>query len=131
VSKRKEGGLSRKGKRLVLLQCGAWLNFVSLLRQHLVFIQYMYIYSFTVSTAHRLNIELDLKSFFGLLFTAVLLAETPPPIPFPSHLGSFTRALLVSQDRRHFFVNPKKPKKAEGALFETTFRQPVDIWNKS
>jgi hypothetical protein len=31
------------------------------------------------------------------------LAETPPP---PPHLGSYTRALLVSQDRRHLFVTP-------------------------
>ncbi len=30
----------------------------------------------------------------------------PPPPPHPPHLGSFTRALLVSQDRRHLFVTP-------------------------
>jgi hypothetical protein len=28
----------------------------------------------------------------------------PPPLTPPLHLGSFTWALLVSQDRRHFFV---------------------------
>ncbi len=33
------------------------------------------------------------------------LAETPqPPPPFLPHLGSYTRALLVSQDRRHLYV---------------------------
>jgi hypothetical protein len=36
------------------------------------------------------------------------LAETPrpPPPPIPSHLSSYTRALLVSQDRRHLFATP-------------------------
>ncbi len=37
------------------------------------------------------------------------LAETPQPQhppPPPSHLGSYTRALLVCQNRRHLFVTP-------------------------
>jgi hypothetical protein len=35
------------------------------------------------------------------------LAETPPLPPLSPHLGSYTKALLVSQDRRHlFFCNP-------------------------
>jgi hypothetical protein len=34
------------------------------------------------------------------------LAETPQPPPLPPHLGSYTRSLLVSQDRRHLFVTP-------------------------
>jgi hypothetical protein len=35
------------------------------------------------------------------------LAETPqPPTPIPPHLGSYARALLVVQDRRHLFVTP-------------------------
>jgi hypothetical protein len=34
------------------------------------------------------------------------LAETPVTSPLPPHLGSYTRALLVSQDRRHLFVTP-------------------------
>ncbi len=42
---------------------------------------------------HRLNIELDLQYLFGLNVHSC-------------HLGSFTRALLVSQDRRHLFVTP-------------------------
>jgi hypothetical protein len=29
-----------------------------------------------------------------------------PRNPPPPHLGSYTRALLVSQDRRHLFVTP-------------------------
>jgi hypothetical protein len=32
------------------------------------------------------------------------LAETPQLPPLPPHLGSYTRALLVSQDRQHLFV---------------------------
>ncbi len=56
---------------------------------------------------HRLNMELDLQSLFGLLCTAVLIgwdpAASPPPSP---HLGSYTRALLVSQDWWHLFVTP-------------------------
>ncbi len=32
-------------------------------------------------------------------------AETPPASP-PVHLGSYTRALWVSQERRHLFVCP-------------------------
>ncbi len=49
--------------------------------------------------------ELDLQSFFGLHVHAELysLAETPQPPPPPPHLGSYTMALLVSQDRRHIF----------------------------
>ncbi len=50
---------------------------------------------------HWLNMALDLQSLFGLLCTAVLIGNTPPP-----HLGSYTRALLISKDRRHLFVTP-------------------------
>ncbi len=32
--------------------------------------------------------------------------QTRPPPPPPPHLGSYTRALLVSQNRRHLFVTP-------------------------
>ncbi len=55
---------------------------------------------------HRLNMELDLQSLFGLLCTAVLIDWDPATPPFPSHLGSYTRAPLVSKDRRHLFVTP-------------------------
>ncbi len=50
--------------------------------------------------------ELDLQSLFGLLCTAVLIGWDPATPPFPPHLGSYTRALLVSQKRPHLFVTP-------------------------
>ncbi len=43
-------------------------------------------------------------SLFGLLFTALLIGR--PRNPPPPHLGSYSRALLGSQDRRHLFVTP-------------------------
>ncbi len=54
---------------------------------------------------HR-NMELYLQSLFGLLCTAVLFGSDPATPPLPPHLGSYTRALLVSQDRRHLFLTP-------------------------
>ncbi len=56
------------------------------------------------SSHHRLNMELDPQRLFGLLCTAVLIGWDPATPPFPPHLGSYTRALLVNQDRRHLFV---------------------------
>jgi hypothetical protein len=58
--------------------------------------------------------ELDLQSLFGLhvkwcahCTTVYSLADTPEPPALPPHFGgSYTRALLVSQDRRHLFVTP-------------------------
>ncbi len=41
--------------------------------------------------------ELDLQSLFGW---------DPATPPLPPHLISYTRALLVSQDRRHLYTNP-------------------------
>jgi hypothetical protein len=58
---------------------------------------------------HRFNMELDLQSFFGLhVHCCILIGGNPATPPFPSHLGSYTRALLVSQDRRllYFFLLP-------------------------
>ncbi len=52
-------------------------------------------------------VTVDLQSLFGLnvhTCTHWLRPRNPPP-----HLGSYTRALLVSQDRRHFFVTPCFP----------------------
>ncbi len=63
--------------------------------------------SIKVWKAHRLNIELDLQSLFGLHVhscTHWLRPRNPPPPAF----GLYTRALLVSQDRRHLFVIPWK-----------------------
>jgi hypothetical protein len=56
--------------------------------------------------SHRLNMELDLQGLFGLLCTAVLIGRHPATYPLlPPHLGSYARALLVSQERRHLFVS--------------------------
>jgi hypothetical protein len=55
---------------------------------------------------HKLNMELDLQSLFGLHVHSCshwLRPATPPPPPL---LGLYTRALLVSQDRQHLFVAP-------------------------
>ncbi len=58
-----------------------------------------------------LNIKLDLQSLFGLLCTAVLIGWDQHPLglrpcnhPYPPDLGSYTRALLVTQNRRHLFL---------------------------
>ncbi len=53
----------------------------------------------SINFMHRLNKEVDLQSLFGLLCTAVLIVWDPPETPpLPPHLGSHTRALLVSQE---------------------------------
>jgi len=54
---------------------------------------------------HRLNMELDLLSLFGLHVQRCTypLAEAPQRPP-PPHLGSYTRTLVVSQDRLLLFV---------------------------
>jgi hypothetical protein len=59
------------------------------------------------NSGYRLNMELDLLSLLELLCTAVLIGRDLATLPLPPHLGSNTRALLVSQDRRHLFVNPE------------------------
>jgi hypothetical protein len=46
--------------------------------------------------SRRLKIELDLQSLFGLLCTAVLVGRNNAILPRPPHLGSFTKALLVT-----------------------------------
>jgi hypothetical protein len=60
------------------------------------------------TSRHRLHKEIDLQSLFELMCTYSCnhwmrdpATPTPPPLP---HLGSYTRALLVSQHRRHLFV---------------------------
>jgi hypothetical protein len=53
-------------------------------------------------TEHRLNMELDLQSLFGLHVLSCTHWLRPP-----SHILAFIqRALLVSQDGRHVFVTP-------------------------
>ncbi len=69
---------------------------------------------------HRLNLELDLQSLFGLLCTAVLIGWNPPYSPPAPHLGSYTRALLDSQERRHLtptFRTLPTPLAAAGGLY--------------
>ncbi len=54
----------------------------------------------------QFSCTVDLQSLFGLHVhscTHWLRPRNPPPAP---HLGLYTRALLVSQDRRHLFVTP-------------------------
>ncbi len=48
--------------------------------------------------------ELDLQGLLGSCVQLYSLAETPQLNP--PHLGSYTRTLLVSQDRRHLFLTP-------------------------
>ncbi len=50
--------------------------------------------------------ELDLQSLLGSMCTAVLFGWDPASPSLPPHLGSYTRALLVNQDRRHLIVTP-------------------------
>ncbi len=52
----------------------------------------------------RLNMELDLHYllFVIFLFTHRVRPRNPPT----RHLGSFARALMISQDKRHLFVTP-------------------------
>ncbi len=47
---------------------------------------------------HKSNMDLDLQSLFGLLYTALLIGWKPAT---PPKRG---RSLLVSPDRRHLFV---------------------------
>jgi hypothetical protein len=62
--------------------------------------------------------ELDLQSIFGLVFTHW---PRPRHSPLSPLLGSYTRALLVSKDRRHlFFCNPWVP-------CSETYHPPVNI----
>ncbi len=55
---------------------------------------------------HRLNMELDLQSLFGLPVHSCThwLRPPQPPYPHPLYLGSHTKALLVSQERQHILV---------------------------
>ncbi len=60
---------------------------------------------------HRLNMKVDLQKFIWVpchvMCTAVLIGWDPQ-LPHPPALGlvQYTRALLVSKDRRHLFVTP-------------------------
>jgi hypothetical protein len=63
--------------------------------------------TFSFRLAHRLNMEVDLqKLIWAPCAQLYSFAETPQLPPIPPHWDSYTRALLVSQDRRHLFVTP-------------------------
>ncbi len=68
------------------------------------------IFSVFLPLWHRLHMEVDLQSLFGLHVTwcaqLYSLAETPLLSPSPRIWTRITRALLVSKDRRHLFVTP-------------------------
>jgi hypothetical protein len=59
---------------------------------------------------------------------AVFIGSDPPQLPPPPHLGSDTRALLVSQDRGRLFVTPwaeiYSPRLTMPTLQRSWFRQP-------
>jgi hypothetical protein len=55
----------------------------------------------------RLNMKLDLQKFtWATVYSCTHWLRPHNPPPPPQHLGSYTRALLVRQDRRHIFVTP-------------------------
>ncbi len=54
---------------------------------------------------YRLNMDIS-KVYLGSMCTAVHVGWDPRKPPPPPYLGSYTRALLVSQDRWHLFVTP-------------------------
>ncbi len=74
--------------------------------------------------------ELDLQSLFGLLRTAVLIGWEPaiPHPPPPPALGSYTRALLVSQDRRHLFVIVTPWVKIHLLIMHRNFKQSIVVF---
>jgi hypothetical protein len=66
--------------------------------------------------------ELDLQSLFGLhVHSCTHWLRPRNPHPLPLHLGSYTMALLVSQDKRHLFVPPAYKVSLKYSLYETEF----------
>jgi hypothetical protein len=67
-----------------------------------------HVYQFKTTCTHRLNMELDLppKFIWASVYSCILIGWDLATPPLPPHLGSYTRALLVSLDRRHLFVTP-------------------------
>jgi hypothetical protein len=76
------------------------------------------------SARNKLNMELDLQSLFGLHAYSCTHRLRPRNSPLPPHLGSYSRAPMVSQDRRHLFVTPCC-KSSQGLRYRT-----VLFWNK-
>ncbi len=50
------------------------------------------------------RLKMEVISPCHVMCTAVLIGRDPATTPIPPHLDSYTRALLVSKDRRHLFV---------------------------
>ncbi len=80
---------------------------------------------------HRLNMEVNLLSLFGLHVTwcaqLYSLAESPETLqlpPSPRIWSRITRALLVSKDRRHLFVSPY-PKVRKRTFLLLSFLNPL------
>jgi hypothetical protein len=61
--------------------------------------------------------ELDFQSFFGLLWSVVLIGWDPAPPPTRPHLGSYTRLLLVSQDALLLFNWCLFPKLGQSGVY--------------
>jgi hypothetical protein len=55
---------------------------------------------------HRLNLRIDLQSLFGLLCTAVLLAETPQPYPPPLAFGLIYEGAIGQCAAKAFYSCP-------------------------
>jgi hypothetical protein len=66
---------------------------------------------------------IGLPSYSNNLSTAVLIGWDPATTPLPPRLGSYTRALLVSQDWRHLYVTPWLPARPE-PVFVNLLRSP-------
>ncbi len=78
--------------------------------------------------------ELVLLCFFGLLCIPVLIGWDTATLHLPPHLGSYTRALLVSQNRRHLCVTPWLTRLEEQnfvrSRFQTTYQCVSDRNNR-
>jgi hypothetical protein len=75
--------------------------------------------------------ELDLQSLFGLhVYSRTHQLRPRNDTPLPHHLGLYTRALLVSQDRRHLFVilwGPSSAAKYYVAVVDRAMKSPQSV----
>jgi hypothetical protein len=83
------------------------------------------------ATAYRLCpwVKYGVRSPNIIRTPVYLLAETPqPPTPLLPHLGSYTRTLLVSQERRHLLTVPLHfPEKLIRGEIEGTVRRSIPL----
>jgi hypothetical protein len=75
---------------------------------------------------HRLNMELDFHSLhiWAPVYTVGTDWLRHRNSPLPPHLASYTRALLVSQDRRHLFITPQ-PDPVQNTVADVPYLQSV------